>query len=113
MSDLIERIRDRADWQVDAVATATQNRQFLRGEPECDDVACSAIYMNGEKAMRHIADPLQARILADAEALKAADEMERLLKLYRTTTPLGHEPHMIAGEVDAAITAYLKARGCE
>jgi len=45
-------ISDRADWLVDAVATATQNRMFLRGEPECDEVACGAILINGEKAIR-------------------------------------------------------------
>ena len=42
---------DRADWVVDAVATATQNRAFLRGDPECDEVACDAIKLNAEKAI--------------------------------------------------------------
>jgi len=65
--DLVKRIKDRGDWLVDAVATATQNRMFLRGEPECDDVACDAIRMNGEKAMSQIAKPLADRI----EALEA------------------------------------------
>ena len=41
-----------ADWLVDAVATATQNRAFLRGDPECDEVACEAIYLNGLKAIK-------------------------------------------------------------
>lgn len=36
-----------ADWLVDAVAAATQDRRYLRGEPECDDVACDAIKING------------------------------------------------------------------
>lgn len=44
-------IDDRANWLVDAVAMATQNRAFLRGEPECDEVACDAIQMNGAKAI--------------------------------------------------------------
>ena len=43
---------DRADWLLDAVACATQNRMFLRGDSECDEVACDAILMNGEKAIR-------------------------------------------------------------
>jgi hypothetical protein len=45
-------IADRADWLVDAVATATQNRMFLRGDPECDPVAVEAMEMNGAKAIR-------------------------------------------------------------
>jgi hypothetical protein len=44
--------RDRADWLVDAVATATQDRRFLRGDPACDEVACDAILLNAEKAIR-------------------------------------------------------------
>lgn len=43
--------KDRADWLVDAVAMATQNRMFLRGDPECDDVAVEAILLNAEKAI--------------------------------------------------------------
>ena len=44
--------KERADWLVDAVATATQDRRFLRGEPEADAVAIEAIMLNGEKAIR-------------------------------------------------------------
>lgn len=40
-----------ADWTVDAVATATQNRAFLRGDPGSDDVAIDAIMRNAEKAI--------------------------------------------------------------
>jgi len=36
-----------ADWLIDAVATATQDRRFLRGEPETDEVAIQAIMNNG------------------------------------------------------------------
>lgn len=43
--------KDRADWLLDAVACATQNRMFLRGDPECDEVACEAILLNCEKAI--------------------------------------------------------------
>ena len=42
-----------ADWLVDAVATSTQNRMFLRGDPECDEVACDSIYLNGLKAIEN------------------------------------------------------------
>ena len=30
-------------------------------------------------------------------------EAVRLLRRYRTETPLGHQPHMIAGDVDAVL----------
>jgi hypothetical protein len=36
-----------ADWLVDAIACATQDRRYLRGEPECDEVAVEAIRLNG------------------------------------------------------------------
>lgn len=42
----------RADWLLDAVAMATQDKRFLRGDPEYDEVAGEAILMNGEKAIR-------------------------------------------------------------
>lgn len=47
-----------ADWLVDAVATSTQDRRFLRGEPECDEVACYAIYLNGLKAIQNTINAL-------------------------------------------------------
>jgi hypothetical protein len=45
-------VNDRADWLLDAVATATQNRRFLRGDAEYDAVAGEAILLNGAKAIR-------------------------------------------------------------
>ncbi len=48
----IEEIaKDRADWLVDAVATATQNRIFLRGDEEEDQVITEALFLNAEKAI--------------------------------------------------------------
>jgi hypothetical protein len=44
-------VADRAEWLIDAIATATQNRMFLRGDPAADDVAIEAIYLNGMKAI--------------------------------------------------------------
>lgn len=44
--------KDRADWLLDAVATATQDRRFLRGDPAYDAVAGEAILLNGAKAVR-------------------------------------------------------------
>ncbi len=43
--------RDRAGWLVDAVATATQDRRFLRGDAEEDKVATEAIFVNAKKAI--------------------------------------------------------------
>lgn len=43
-----------ADWLVDAVATATQDRRFLRGDPAEDEVATEALYLNGKKAMENL-----------------------------------------------------------
>lgn len=43
-----------ADWLVDAVAGATQDRRFLRGDPKEDKVATEAIFANGKKALENI-----------------------------------------------------------
>lgn len=42
---------ERADWLLDAVAGATQDRRFLRGDPKYDAVAGEAIIANGKKAI--------------------------------------------------------------
>jgi hypothetical protein len=42
-----------ADWLIDAVATATQDRRFLRGDPDEDKIATEAIYANGKKAIEN------------------------------------------------------------
>jgi hypothetical protein len=52
-SDIINRIaKERADWLVDAVATATQDRTLIRGEPDENEVLTEAILLNGEKAIQ-------------------------------------------------------------
>ena len=40
---------------------------------------------------------------SEREGWRYADELLALLKRYRTETPLGHQPHMLAHEVDEAI----------
>ena len=40
-----------ADWLIDAVATATQNRMLLRGDPAEDKVLTEALWLNGKKAI--------------------------------------------------------------
>jgi len=52
-SETLEQIvTERADWLLDAIAGATQDRQFLRGEEECNPVICDAVLLNGAKAIR-------------------------------------------------------------
>ncbi len=52
-------------------------------------------------------ESLQALYIQKLGDLAAMDrrcrEMERLLRRYRKETPLGHQPHMIAHEVDAVL----------
>jgi hypothetical protein len=43
-----------ADWLVDAVATATQDRRYLRGDEDEDTIATQAIYLNGKKAIENL-----------------------------------------------------------
>lgn len=43
----VSAANEAADWLLDAVACATQDRRFLRGEPEYDHVAGEAIIANG------------------------------------------------------------------
>lgn len=50
-SKISEIAKERADWLLDAVAGATQDRRFLRGDKQYDDVAGEAILMNAEKAI--------------------------------------------------------------
>jgi hypothetical protein len=47
-----EKIADYwADWLIDAVATATQNRALLRNDAAEDEVLTEAIILNGKKAI--------------------------------------------------------------
>lgn len=74
--------RERADWLLDAVAMATQDRRYLRGDPQYDEVAGAAILMNGEKA-----------ILA---AVRAALE-EAAEAIYWLTPECGNAYHKVRG----------------
>lgn len=44
--------QERADWLLDAIAVATQDRRYLRGSSEYDEVVGEAILLNGAKAIR-------------------------------------------------------------
>jgi len=48
----------------------------------------------------------RARIAEQREA-----ELVRLLKRYRHETPLGHQPHMIAAEVDGILATHESHKG--
>lgn len=48
---LVGLAKDRADWLLDAIAVATQDRRFLRGDPAYDEIAGEAILANAEKAI--------------------------------------------------------------
>jgi hypothetical protein len=63
-TDLDHLAKDRADWLVDAIATATQDRRYLRGDPAADPVAIEAIMLNGEKAIRTALKSALERVLA-------------------------------------------------
>ncbi len=41
-----------ADWLIDAVGGATQNRALLRGDPSEDKILTEAILLNGKKAIQ-------------------------------------------------------------
>lgn len=46
-------------------------------------------------------------VMNDVDRLEAENKRLRaLLRRYRTETPLGHQPHMIAHEVDEALALY-------
>lgn len=80
--DDLDIAKDRADWLLDAIAGATQNRQFLRGDPAYDEVAGKAILLNGEKAINVALSKKDAEItllraaLADARAVGFAAGVE-------------------------------------
>lgn len=50
--------KEASDWLLDAIATATQDRRYLRGEEEYDSFVGDAILANGQiaclRAMRNI-----------------------------------------------------------
>jgi hypothetical protein len=108
MSDAkLEKIAaDRADWLLDAVATATQDRQFLRGDLAYNEWAGEAILLNGKKAI------LVAFDRAVKEAGPASDTitdllaaLEGLVEIVETT-----ERRKAKG-VGIAKAAIAKARG--
>ena len=65
MDGELKRIADdRADWLLDAIATATQDRRFLRGDPAYDADTGEVIILNARKAI----------LVALDKAVQAADK---------------------------------------
>ncbi len=60
-------------WLIDAVAGATQDRQFLRHDPECNEINAEAVERNGVIAS------LRAIHAYNTPAREHADEMHVLL----------------------------------
>jgi heme O synthase-like polyprenyltransferase len=53
-----------ADWLIDAVGGATQNRALLRGDPAEDEILTQAIVLNGKKAILNAMKALAAQSAA-------------------------------------------------
>tara|TARA_R110000868_G_scaffold118_2_gene1204 strand:- start:2507 stop:2878 length:372 start_codon:yes stop_codon:yes gene_type:complete len=98
--------RNEADWLIDAVAGATQDRRFLRGDDAYDDVMSEAIIGNGVvaclRAMHAEADTLRAEV---ARLKEAADDMAELL----AQTVTMHASGFWLRDRDAALASYRAA----
>ena len=70
MTKRMNIVEDRADWLVDAIATSTQNRMFLRGDPEEDVVATEAILLCAKQALAHVEAAARARVAQLEAALQ-------------------------------------------
>lgn len=71
-----------ADWLVDAIATATQDRRYLRNNPAEDKVATEAIYLNGKKAIENAlkdSTDLKARPMAMTPPLYSEEASKLML----------------------------------
>jgi len=83
MNDHKAIAKERSDWLLDAVACATQDRRFLRGEEEYDEVAGNAILLNAEKAIQVAIDRAAAANDGKAQRLEGSAE-----------APLGRSEHI-------------------
>lgn len=87
----------------------------LRDYILCKKCECKLIYDGGDSARDWLEERWRApdasmwtELLLCPDCIKALEaelaECRRLLRRYYTETPLGHQPHMIAHEAEAAIT---------
>ena len=65
-----------ADWLIDAVAYATQDRRYLRGEEHADNFAIEAIIANGKKAIEFFAASEVSRVRRETLALLQKHEWD-------------------------------------
>ena len=95
---------DRADWLVDAVACATQNRMFLRGDEDADPVVIEALYLNGLKALRaaYAAGLERAAEIADEQADCSRQERSNASAMNDRTSVRHCEYEIVAVESVAA-----------
>jgi len=113
--DVKKMAADRADWLVDAAATASQNRILLRGDPECDAVLAEAVLLNAQKA-------IEVAIMADrASRLPRQDDEIRRAALEEAdgwqpieTAPMSFTPALGLINGSASVIAKSKDnRWCE
>ena len=67
-------IQTQAEWLLDAIAAATQDRRFLRDDPQSDAVVCEAIIANARKAMGNLLNARAEAAEAEVERLRAHHE---------------------------------------
>ncbi len=82
--EALKRIaKERADWLLDAVACATQDRRFLRGGEEYDAVAGEAILLNAAKAIQvAVSRALLSSSKAEGEMREALEKAGARFRFY-------------------------------
>lgn len=79
----------------EAVATFQRDYEICHNQWEQDELA--------KAFARHRIEALSS---TQSTSSHCGGELIALLKRYRNETPLGHQPHMIAGQVDEALARF-------
>lgn len=79
-----------AEWLVDAVAGATQDRRFLRGDKAEDKIVTEALYANALKGMRNL---ISHQFITIPPLTK--DQEEYLRRIQEQTGK--YDPHTMVG----------------
>lgn len=66
-SNQLAAAKESADWLLDAIAVATQDRKFLRGDPEYDSVLGETIIANGIVSALRAMKTIDSQTNQDAE----------------------------------------------
>jgi hypothetical protein len=80
----------------------------LQGELAIERAKVAELELEVISAKPTVSHALYQRDEAYSECKRLREQRDQLTKLlirYRNDTPLGHQPHMIAAEVDAALAA--------